>query len=153
MMTTSEQVNKVQVRGWDPINKKEVVGHAETPNHLPELAEGENHGGNVAKAAFQKEATMVTAREPVFNQAQADRLAQSILDELAGAFITVQGTAMGNPNLRLGTKVDIQSLGKQFTGKFVVTQVTHRFEPEDYKIDFEASGRRSHDLLSLMSGR
>jgi phage protein D len=65
----------------------------------------------------------------------------------------VQGTAMGNPNLRLGTKVDIQSLGKQFTGKFVVTQVTHRFEPEDYKIDFEASGRRSHDLLSLMSGR
>jgi len=150
---TNEQLKQVPLRDWDPINKKEIVGHAENPNHLPELKEGENHGGNAAKSAFQKEAMMVTAREAVFNQTQADRLAQSILDELAGAFITVQGTAMGNPHLQLGSKVDLQSLGKQFSGKYQVTQITHRFEPERYEIDFEVTGRRSFDLLSLVSGR
>jgi phage protein D len=151
--TTGDQVNKVEVRGWDPINKKEVVGRAENPNHLPELEEGENHGGNVAKSAFQKEAVMVTAREPIFNQAQADRLAQTILDELAGGFITARGTAIGNPQLQLGSKVDIKNVGKHFTGKYVVTQITHRFEPEGWNIDFEVSGRRSFDFLSLVSGR
>jgi phage protein D len=151
--TTGEQVNKVEVRGWDPINKKEIVGKAESPNHLPELEEGENHGGNVAKSAFQKEATMVTAREPIFNQAQADRLAQTILDELAGGFITARGTAKGNPDLQLGSKVEIKSVGKHFSGKYVVTQITHRFEPEDWLVDFEVTGRRSFDFLSLVAGR
>jgi phage protein D len=151
--TTGEQVNKVEVRGWDPINKKEIVGKAENPKRLPELEEGENNGGHVAKSAFQKEATMVTAREPIFNQTQADRLAQTILDELAGGFITARGTAKGNPKLQLGSKVDIKSVGKHFTGKYVVTQITHRFEPEDWYVDFEVTGRRSFDFLTLVTGR
>ena len=151
--TTGDQVNKVEVRGWDPINKKEVVGRAERPNHLPELKEGENHGGNVAKTAFGNEATMVTAREPIFNQEQANRLAQTILDELASGFITARGTAKGNPKLQLGSKVEITSVGKHFSGKYVVTQITHRFEPEDWFVDFEVTGRRSFDFLSLVSGR
>jgi phage protein D len=150
-MTTGDQVKEVEVHGWDPVKKRSVVGIASRAQHLPELEEGNNNGGQVAQTAFNREAKMVVVREPVYSQEHADRLAQSILDELAGVFITAVGTAMGVPTLQLGSEVSLQSIGKQFTGKYIVTQITHRYEPDEYLIDFEVTGRRSTDLLSLVS--
>jgi phage protein D len=150
--TTCDQVTKVQVRGWDPINKQEVSGEAQTPSRLPELEQGEKNGGNAAKAAFHKDAAMITARQPIYSQAEANTLAQTILDEMAGGFVTARGTALGNPELKLGSKVDIKSAGK-FTGKYLITEITHRFDPEAWYIDFEVTGGRSFDLLTLVRGR
>ncbi|HLG11881.1 MAG TPA: VgrG-related protein [Dehalococcoidia bacterium] len=152
-MATGEQVNEVQVRGWDPLNKETVVGVASNAKNLPILDQGKNDGGQVAESAFQKPAKMVIARQPIYSQDQADRLAQTVLNELAGTFITAQGIAMGNPKLQLGSEVNLKSVGKQFTGKYMVTQITHRYEPDGYLIDFEVTGRRSTDLISLVSQR
>ncbi len=149
-MTTGEQVNEVEVRGWDPINKKEVVGLASSPDNLP-ILEGPTNGGAVAQSAFQRPAKMVVARQPIYDQEQAQRLAQTVLDELAGTFITAQGTAMGDPKLQLGSEVNLIDVGKQFNGKYMVTQITHRYAPDGYLIDFEVTGRRSTDLVSLVS--
>jgi phage protein D len=150
-MATGEQVNEVEVRGWDPINKQAVVGVAQSAEGLPKLDEGNNDGGGVAKSAFQKQAKMVVARQPIYDQEQAQRLAKTILNELAGTFITAHGTALGNPKLQLGSEVNLQSIGKQFSGKYIVTQITHRYEKDGYLIDFEVTGRRSTDLISLVS--
>ena len=149
-MTTGEQVNNVEVRGWDPIKKQVVVGTAASPKGLPEVGESRT-GGEVAKSAFQKPAKMLLARQPVYDQEQAQRLAQSVLNELASTFITATGVAMGDPALQLGSEVTLESIGNQFSGKYAVTQITHLYEPEGYTINFEVTGRRSTDLVSLVS--
>jgi phage protein D len=147
-MTTGEQVSEVEVRGWDPINKKAVTGRAADPKGLPSIGETRN-GGEVANAAFHKKTPFLVARQPIYSQAQADQLAQTVLDEMAGTFVTAEGVALGNPKLRLGSEVNLKSVGKQFSGKYAVTQITHVYEPTGYRIEFEVTGRRSTDLVSL----
>jgi phage protein D len=152
-MTTGDQVNKVEVRGWDPVNKETVLGTADSAQTLPEVPGatfGGNAGGAVAQLAFQREAVMVVARQPIYSQEDADRLAQSVLEDLAGSFITAQGVAAGNPELQLGSKVNVKDVGRQFSGSYMVTQITHNYEPESYTINFEVTGRRSTDLVSLL---
>jgi uncharacterized protein involved in type VI secretion and phage assembly len=147
-MMTGEQVNEVEVRGWDPINKKAVTGRAVDPKGLPAIGESRN-GGQVSNAAFHKKSPFLVARQPIYSQAQADQLAQTVLDEMAGTFVTAEGVALGNPKLRLGSMVNLKSVGKQFSGKYAVTQITHVYEPTGYRIEFEVTGRRSTDLVSL----
>ena len=152
-MTTGDQVNKVEVRGWDPVNKETVLGTADSAQTLPDVPGatfGGNAGGAVAQLAFQREAVMVVARQPIYSQEDADRLAQSVLEDLAGSFITAQGIAAGNPELQLGSKVNVKDVGRQFSGSYMVTQITHNYEPESYTINFEVTGRRSTDLVSLL---
>lgn len=147
-MVTGEQVNEVEVRGWDPINKKAVTGRAADPRGLPSIGESRS-GGQVANAAFHKKTPFLVARQPIYSQAQADLLAQTMLDEMAGSFVTAEGVALGNPKLRLGSEVNLKSVGKQFSGRYAVTQITHIYEPAGYRIEFEVTGRRSTDLVSL----
>jgi len=150
-MTTGDQVNEVEVRGWDPVNKKEVVGVASSPEYLPVLDEGQTNGGDVAESAHHRQTKVIVVDQPVYDQEQAQHLAQAILNERAGTFITAQGLAEGDPHMKLGSEVNLKNVGKQFTGKYRVTQISHRYEPEGYKIDFEVTGRRSTDLISLVS--
>jgi len=149
-MTTSEQVNEVEVRGWDPVNKQEVTGRATRPENLPEIGISKT-GGETAQEAFHKEARMVVARQPVYSQEQADAIAKAVLEDLSSVYVTAEGVAMGDSKLRLGSKIEIESVGDQFSGKYVATQVRHVYEPDNYRIEFEATGRRSTDLASLLS--
>jgi phage protein D len=157
-ITTGDQVNKVEVRGWDPVNKQTILGTAESsaaesPQTVPDVPGpllGGNDGGSVSKMAFQKQAVMVVARQPIFDQAEADRLAKSVLEDLAGSFITAHGIAAGDTTLQLGSTVNIEGVGRQFEGSYTVTQIAHLYEPEDYKIEFEVTGRRSTDMVSLL---
>jgi len=149
-MTTSEQVSEVEVRGWDPLRKKEVVGRASQPQHTPEIGERRS-GGNVAADAFHHDARVVVAREPIYSQVQADGLAQTILNDLGGTFVTAEGMAMGDPRLRLGSEVNVKYVGGQFSGRYVVTEIRHAYEPEGYRIEFKSTGRRSTDVLSILA--
>jgi len=149
-MTASEQVSEVEVRGWDPLRKKEVVGRASQPQHTPEIGERRT-GGKVAADAFHHDARVVVAREPVYSPVQADGLAQTVLNDLGGTFVTAEGMAMGDPRLRLGSEVNLKHVGEQFSGRYVVTEIRHAYEPEGYRIEFKSTGRRSTDVLSILS--
>lgn len=153
-LTTSDQVNEVEVRGLDPREGKEVVGLATRPQGTPRLSDTRS-GGQAASDAFHREARVAVAREPVYSQAQADGLAQTVLNDLASTFVTAEGVAMGNPRLRLGSEVELpeESVGKQFNARYVVTEIRHVYDPKGYRIEFKASGRRSTDIVSLLSDK
>ncbi len=149
-MAAREQVTRVEVRGWDPLNKREIVGIALRPQTTTTIQQRRT-GGNFAKAAFKDGPTVVIARQPVHDQAQAKRLAQAALDELEQSFVTAEGVALGDPRLRLGSKVNLKHVGKQFTGTYVVTELRHLYEPTGYRNEFVVSGRRSTDVFSLLT--
>jgi len=149
-LAASEQVKEVEVRGWDPLKKQEIVGTAKRGDVTTEVEE-RSSGGDTAKKSFNDSARVVIAREHIVNLTQATALAQAALNELEQAFITAEGEAIGDPRLRLGSELKIQNAGQRFSGSYYVTGVTHSYGQDGYRNRFTISGRRPTDVLSLLS--
>jgi phage protein D len=148
-VSAGEQVDRVEVRGWDPLRKQAVSAEANRPNQT--WSNGiTSTGGSTAQQSFGN-AAMAVLREPVYSQDQAKALAQAVLDDLGGMFIQSEGTALGNPLLRLGSKVRVEGVGSQFSGEYVTTDVRHVYEQSGYQIEFKAAGTRSNDVMTLMN--
>ena len=149
-LTASEQVKEVEVRGWDPLRKQEIVASAKRGEVTTEVKD-RSSGGETATRSFNDGAKVVIAREHVANLSQASALAQAALNELEQAFITAEGEAIGDPRLRLGSELKIQNAGQRFSGSYYVTAVTHSYGQDGYRNHFTISGRRPTDVLSLLS--
>ncbi len=149
--SASGQVSEVIVKGWDPKSKEKIEAKASKPSGIPKVGRS-GHGGDIAKKAFG-EAKMVVVDRPVHSNAEAQALAQSICDEIAGAFLEADGLCEANPSLKPGMTVQIKNIGNRFSGEYLVTSTIHTYTPaEGYQTQFVVSGKSSHNLLSLIGG-
>lgn len=126
-LTSRHQVGKVEVRGWDPSAKQAVVGVAASGQ---ESSMGSKGGPSEMDKAFSK-ATLNLVDRAVTGQDEADRIALGVLERLALAFVHAEGTCPGRADLRAGAVVDVQGVGKRFSGKYVLTSVTHGYSSRD----------------------
>jgi len=144
-LTSAEQVSRVEVRGWDPKTKKVVIGSA------PAATTSASTG--VAPAELARKFgnhVHVTGDTPFGTQAEANVAAQSIADEIAASATELEGVAVGNPKLRAGRPVSLGLTQAPFDGRYTLTSVRHRFDPEEgYTTAFTASGRRTRSLVGL----
>jgi uncharacterized protein involved in type VI secretion and phage assembly len=144
-LTSDGQVEKVEVRGWDPQQKKEVVAvkDAATESAMP--------GGGITPASLAAKfdgASYVVGRATLSQQDQVTAVASSLADHLAGGFAELEGTARGNPALRAGTAVQLAGLAAPFAGKYVLTATRHEFSPEfGYRTSFTASNTSERSLF------
>jgi phage protein D/phage baseplate assembly protein gpV len=148
-MSASGQVNEVTVRGWDPKQKKEIVGQASSSDLSPQIGEG-TWGGQAAQQAFS-EAKKVEIRRPIFSQSEADEIAQSILDEVNASFVEAEGVAFGNPDMMAGQKVKLEKLGTRFSGTYMVTSVRHVYSLSGYDTYFSVEGSRPRTFAELVA--
>lgn len=147
-MSATGQVNEVVVKGWDPKQKKEIVGQATSSDLSPQIGDGK-WGGSAAQAAFS-DAKRVEVRRPVASQSEADKVAQSILDEVNASFIEAEGVAFGNPDMTAGQKVKLDKLGTRFSGKYMVTSVRHVYTLTGYDTHFTVAGSRPRTFADLV---
>ena len=112
-------------RGWDPLGKRSVLGHAR-----------EGDQGTDAPAAAQLAQAARTAfgtvqryadQFPVTDQAEADALARSLMLRASGDEVFVRGEAQGNPLIGAGVEVAIERVGSRLAGKYRVTWVDHLY--------------------------
>ena len=150
--TAADQVNEAKVFGWDPKTKKAIIGRATSPTGTPTV-DKETHGGTVANKAYNVKTEEVVNNHPVWTQAEADTMAQSILNEKGHAFFHGEGKCAGNPNVRAGAEVKLEGIGQRFSGRYRVTRAVHRWEKGGYDTDFEISGYRANTLEQLLSGK
>jgi phage protein D/phage baseplate assembly protein gpV len=149
-LNTAQQVGEVIVRGWDPVNKEEIVGRATAPQDTPEVGE-RRQGGQAAEDAFHIASKEVIVNRPIATQAEADDLAQSICDEIGGDFIQAEGTCFGNPDVQAGVKVEFRGLGDKFGGRYRVSHVLHRYDAQGYTTQFTIGGRHANTLGELLA--
>lgn len=148
-LTLSSQVDEVIVRGWEPANKKEIIGKAVRSKSAPEIGM-RGQGGELASRAFSS-AKQVIVRQPVASQREADLLAQAVLDEINAAFVEAEGLARGNPKLVAGTELEIHNVGERFSGKYTVTSSVHNYTPEGYEVYFRVEGTRPKLIADLLA--
>ncbi|MCP4341410.1 MAG: phage late control D family protein [Desulfobulbaceae bacterium] len=120
------QVEEVFVRGWDPSKKQEYVARSAAGEEP--LMGNSATGSTAARQAFGNTGETSVDR-PVLSQAEADQLAASRLKEIAMTYIEGYGLCIGIADLRAGELVEIEGVGRRFSGPYYVTSAEHRYSP------------------------
>src|SRR6185503_18781238 len=95
-MTARSQAGQVDVRAWDPKEKKAIIGTAQTGQ---ESSMGTTTGPATANKVFG-EVALLYADHPVFTQEEADQIALQQLESMALGFISGEGTCFGRADLK-----------------------------------------------------
>lgn len=149
-LTLVEQVDEVIVKGWDPKNRQAITGQANGGQAEPDIGQSQS-GAQLASDAFDSARRVVVGRS-VKSQAEADTLAQAVLDEISGAYIEAEGICYGQPGLRAGGVVRLSALGRRFSGTYFVTEATHYYRADGgYTTAFSVNGRRLETLYALLN--
>ncbi|MEV4331010.1 VgrG-related protein [Streptomyces sp. NPDC049597] len=148
-VTAADQVQQVEVRGWDVQAKAAVVGRAPA-DRSERLQLGLTPGqaaGPFGKAVF------LATDTPYGTQAEADQAARALAADLAASFAELDAVAMGIPQLRAGTAVTLAGVGAPFEGKYTISGSRHVFDPDTgYQTWITVGGRSNRSLYGLASG-
>jgi phage protein D len=149
VLSSAQQVGRVEVRGWDVATKQPLTATAPAQTRSAELPTVKPE--DLAKVFGDP--TYVSTDVPYRTQAEVDEAAASLAEEIAGTFAEFEGVARGNPQVRAGAAVSVTGLGEPFDGKYTVTTSRHRFDPTTgYTTSFSVTGRQNRSLLGLTSG-
>lgn len=130
----SQQVTQVTVSGWNPTQGKRVRSSSQGAHGGP----GSGKTGAQVLSRTLGDRTHHLSHLAVATDAEARAIAAAAFDARARQFVTVEGTAEGNPALRVGTHVRLMGVGDRFSNTYYVTRASHRFGGRGYETDFEA---------------
>ena len=120
-MSAVAQVGKVEVRGWDPKGKTEIVGKADATATNAELPM--TPADLAAKIGGQ---TQVVVNHGVVDQHGADQLANARAEQIGSAAFEATAVAAGSPSLKAGVAVSIGGVDPALTGKWVISGIAAR---------------------------
>ena len=122
----AEQVDEVQVRGWDYREKQAVEATAKTADGSRSAAAGT---GSADLAGKLGGGTLVKVDLPVDSAETAQHAADSLVEQLGSAAVELDAVVHGNPDLRAGVSISLTGAGAPFDGQYVLTSVRHTYEP------------------------
>ncbi|GAA0944905.1 VgrG-related protein [Virgisporangium aurantiacum] len=148
---SGERCDEVQVRGWDPLAKKPIVGRA-SEGELGTDAPAGDEMHAAAKRAFGR-VQRSAGYFPVADQAQADALAQAFLLRSSGAEVVLRGEASGDPLLAAGAMVKVEGVGTRLAGNYRVTSVEHLYGAgRPYVTRIVCGGKEPAGIADLLVG-
>jgi len=131
----ADQMTEVTVSGWDEASGKRVKatsrgahagpgeGRTGSPILKDALGERSEHLGHLAAASDD----------------EAQALADAAFDRRARRFVRLEGTAEGNPALRVGSHLTLKKVSLRFDNTYYVVAACHRYDVRrGYETDFEA---------------
>lgn len=145
-LTSSDQVERVEVRAWDVATKKAFVA-VEPANRSKTTLPG--FGESVAG----KRTTMLVADTPYSTQAEADTAARSLAESVGAGYAEIEAVAKGHPQLRAGVPIALADAGPAFSGRYTPSSVRHVLEPENgYRSIVTVSSSPDRSLAGLALG-
>ncbi len=133
-LNTLSQVGAVVVQGWDPKTKEAISGDAQPGDENSKMGGGKLGASATSQAFFSATARVVN--KPVVTKGEAIEIAKGKFNDMALDFITGEGTAIGNTDIRAGEVIELKGLGKRFSGLYYVTSATHNVGPRGYRTTF-----------------
>ena len=133
-MSTVRQVSKVEVRGWDFVNKKPIKGEADKGKVTPLVGGGKSGVEQTTKHQGGRVLTVVDL--PVQSKGEADEVAASLLNKLSMDWMTADVVIEGRPKVHAGCKIKMEDFGKWFSGDYIVEACQHIYiagAPKPYR--------------------
>jgi phage protein D len=136
---TAAQVDKVIVRGWDPLLAEKIEVIVTRSELLSEgILDPQQDLKTNRKAAERVE---IVVDETVQSKAEAQIVARRRMRQIAQGMVQGRGKTVGLPYLRAGVKIRIMGLGR-FSGYYQVISTTHTLNDSGYTTDFQARMER-----------
>jgi phage protein D len=124
-LSTMGQLSELELRGWSPKDKKEIVAKAKAGDEVSTMG-GSDSGAAMVDSAFGAAAVLLSDR-PVFNQAEADQLARAYFNRTLLGLVVAEGVCSGRTDLRPGQVIRIDGVGTRFSGQYYVSATSHRY--------------------------
>lgn len=128
-LSTVNQVARVEVRGWDPKNKRAIVGVASAPDHTFGGTAGHAATGKALYGNPSTGKVLTIVDRPVDSKEEAEKIAKAIFNKLSMEFVTGEVDFKGDPRIKPGDLVELKQFGARFSGKYLVRRVTHIMVP------------------------
>jgi phage protein D len=129
----SQQVNEITVTGWDAERGARVTGRSTGAHRGPGRGRS---GADLLPDALARRSHQIGHLAAATDD-EAGAIADAAFDERQRRFVTVDGTAEGNPAVRVGTHVALTGLGPRFSNTYYVTRCRHRYDLQlGYETDF-----------------
>jgi uncharacterized protein involved in type VI secretion and phage assembly len=146
-ITAVQQVQKVNVRGFDFAGKRSVVRSAGSPRQVTQA-------GITRSSVASKfpSAPLEIAGQSFTSTGEADKMAQSVLDQLANAYLAAEGTCHGDPRIKAGVLLDIKGVGKNYSGTYRVAKSVHVIRGGGGYETHWSNSAGEHSLLGQTSG-
>jgi len=140
-ISTVGQVDKVEVRGWDPLAKKEITSTA--PAKASTAIAQSSLNGAVSGTTVQ------VATAPISTTGDAAKRAGAIATRLGHERVQAEATTTGDPLLVAGNYVDVKGVGKRFGGTHRIVSAVHVHGSRGYqcKLTLGAGGRPLAEAL------
>ena len=135
-LSTAGQVGAVEVRGWDAGQEQGFSYRAEasrSPGYAARLA-----STGLAQVSGQRDSPserIIHAEGQVRSVEEARTLAEAVLAEQRRSLFIADGSAVGNPDLRVGSSVRLLNMWR-FSDDYVVDSARHEIGPAGYRTTF-----------------
>jgi len=145
-MSSVGQVATVEVHGWDPKGKREIVQSAVPKASTPVQS--------TALGAAVAGSTVLIATMPVSTTGDVKARAGAIAARLGHERVQGEATATGDPRLVAGAYVDIKGVGTRFGGTHRIVSAVHVFGARGYqtRLTLGAGGRPLAEAVRGGSG-
>lgn len=135
----ADQVTQVTTSGWDAVAGRRVKATSTGRSAGPGAG---RTGSAILRRALGERSEHVGGCE-VTTSDEARALADTVFDRRARRFVVAEGTAEGNPRIRVGTHLALRGLGSRFDNTYYVVHARHRYDVvRGYETDFEAECAR-----------
>jgi len=148
-LTTTNQVSEVTVRGWDSLKKKPIKVTVKRSD-IGIRAQKDKKRAEKLEEGFDKQREVLVDR-PIFNEKDAKQLAIAMMKDNVQNMVTGRGSTVGTVDLRAGSFVQIQGLGKTFSGRYFVKSTTHTINASGYVTEFEVRLEEADEKTSTGS--
>jgi uncharacterized protein involved in type VI secretion and phage assembly len=145
-ITSVQQVEKVNVRGFNFHTKEQVVSTVSSPEQVTQA--GIKRSDVVTKFAG---AELEIAGQSFSSDGEAHDLAQAMLNQLANAYLGAEGTCAGNPKVKAGTILKIKGVGTSYSGTYRAAKVTHLLRGGGGYVTQFANSAGEHSLMGQLS--
>ncbi len=130
----ADQVSTVTTCGWNATDGAAVKGEATTGTHL---GPGQGRDGKSVLEDVLDSRSEHLGQMAVASDAEAQAVAEAAFDVRARRFVRAEGTAEGNPQLRVGTHVSLTGVGPLFDNTYYVVRACHLYDlRQGYRTDF-----------------
>ena len=131
----AHQVTQITSTGWD-YNQGQTIS---VTSQTTSLGPGSGQTGAAAlQQAFSSRSEQL-AQYSNLNSQDAQALVDAEYAQRARTFVVARGTSEGNPNLRVGTYLQLAGLGQRFSNTYYTTSTVHHFDTQNgYETRFTA---------------
>jgi uncharacterized protein involved in type VI secretion and phage assembly len=148
--SASDHAETVEVAGWDPKNKRRVVGTATSSGTHGKSSTGAVEYSSLTRSQVRG-TTAFSIPRPVAYQGDADRLATGIVRQRETSMIRARGEAVPNPRIVPGADLEISGLAGNWDGTFHCSGVEHVWgNGSTFRTFFDIGSSQPTSLVDLV---